>query len=217
VFFADGSSTIGAALFQGSDDYPDLTSTVLSLRPFTDVDIKAEAKKARLGMRTIKAYMVEQFEQDPGVEYIVDDDRAGEVADLVVIHEPDVTGIRTINLVHLKYSSKPTPGTRVEDLYDVLGQAGRGVVWLQLDALARRLSDRLESGSSVAAGDAEQLGRELKEWGATPVPTSWSITVVQPGLRGAKANSKRNIKTMLSDVLAWVSQHGAEFRVIAHS
>jgi hypothetical protein len=217
VFFADGSSTIGAALFQGCDDYPDLSSTVLTVRPFTNVDIKAEAKKPRPGKRTIKDYMIEQFTQDPAVEYIVDDDRAGEVADLVVVHTPDVTGMRNINLVHLKYSNEDTPGTRVADLYEVLGQAGRGVVWLQLDALARRLSERLESGSRVVTGDTEQFGRLLEEWGTTPTATSWSITVVQPGLRGAKANSKRNIKIMLSDILDWVSQHVAEFRVIAHS
>jgi hypothetical protein len=217
VFFADGSSTIGAALFQGCDDYPDLSSTVLTVRPFTNVDIKAEAKKPQPDKRTIKDYMIEQFTQDPAVEYIVDDDRAGEVADLVVVHKPDVTRIRNINLVHLKYSSEDTPGTRVADLYEVLGQAGRGVVWLQLDALARRLSERLESGSRVVTGDTAQFSRLLKEWSMTPTATSWSITVVQPGLRGAKANSKPNIKVMLSDILDWIAQHDAEFRVIAHN
>jgi hypothetical protein len=120
-------------------------------------------------------------------------------------HTPDTPGRRSnnINLVHLKYSSKATPGARVDDLYEVLGQAGRGVVWSQLDVLVRRLVERLESGSRL--GDTEQLERLVKEWEKKPVPTSWSITVVLPGLRGSKVNSKRSIKTMISDILDWVS------------
>lgn len=216
VFFADGSSTIGAALFQGSDDYPDLSPSMLTVQLFTDVDIKAEAKDPRPGKMTIKAYVIEQFSHNAEVEYVIDDDRAGEIADLVVVHKPGSNGIRQIELVHLKYSSEDKPGARVADLYEVLGQAGRCVAWFQIDAVARRLLERLESGSYVAAGDPDQLRHLLAEWSSVPEPASWSVTVVQPGLSGAKANTKRNVKIMISDVLDWVSQHDAEFRMITH-
>ncbi|WP_158852087.1 hypothetical protein [Saccharothrix deserti] len=43
-----------------------------------------------------------------------------------------------------------------------------------------------------------------------------TIIVVQPGLRASAVNTTRNIKVMLTDVLDWISQHDAEFRVIAH-
>jgi hypothetical protein len=52
-------------------------------------------------------------------EVLLDDDRAGEAADLVGLQVRD--GELHITLVHCKYSSSMTPGARVGALYEVCG------------------------------------------------------------------------------------------------
>lgn len=99
VFYANGASTMGSVMFQPRSDYPDIGPNVLKSLPFDDVDIRAEAKNPVLGLRTIKDYMVAAFAADPISEYVIDDDRAGEVADLVVISRPGSSNVRIVTLV----------------------------------------------------------------------------------------------------------------------
>ena len=52
---------------------------------------------------------------------VLDDDGTGELADIVLMRRLDQE--LEILLAHCKYSSQPTPGARIDDFYDVCGQA----------------------------------------------------------------------------------------------
>lgn len=181
------------------------------------MDIRAEAKDPEPGKITIKDHVIAQMSTDPDVEFIVDDDRAHEIADVIVIGKASVTGTRNVRLVHCKFSSGDKPGARVEDLYDVLGQAGRSVIWAQAEQFTKRLTERLNAGSRVTHGDETTLKSLLTVWLEIPPALRWTIAVAQPGLHAARVNKTRNVKVMLNDVLDWVSQHEIEFRVFAHT
>jgi hypothetical protein len=202
-------------MFQPRDEYPTIDGKVLESWSFDGVDIRAEHVGARGGMVTVKAFTVEALSST--VEYVVDDDRAGEIADLVTISAPVNDGVWGVNLVHLKASSEAAPGARVEDLYDLLGQASRSVIRCDSQRLARRLLERLATGSSVLKGNESSLVELLSSWSESPVPTRWSIAVVQPGLRADQVNESQNVRVMLNDFVEWVAQHDANPVVYAHS
>lgn len=117
---------------------------------------------------------------------MIDDDRAGEAADLV--------GLRVdgndllVTLVHCKYSSKPTPGGRLADLYDVCGQATRGARWRDHRAIPlinhidrRSRSYLLRTGhSAYEVGDRETLLRIQER--APLLFVQFTTIIAQPGL-----------------------------------
>lgn len=215
IFYASGASSIGNIMFQPRSDYPPVDSSVLQAWNFEGVDLQAEHVGARGGLSTVKAYTLDALMDS--ARYIVDDDRAGEIADLVAIQDADAQGLHPVTLVHLKASSAATPGARVGDLYELLGQASRSVVWCDTQRLATRLLSRLTTGSVVRKGDATALGDLLRVWSAAPVPARWSVAVVQPGIRAAQANTSQNVRIMLNDFIEWVAQHDANALVFAHA
>lgn len=76
--------------------------------------------------RSIQQKFIQHLEQGPST-FIIDDDDAGESADIVAIEESEDT--ITVTLWHCKYSSGATPGNRAKDLYEVCGQAQKSVKW----------------------------------------------------------------------------------------
>lgn len=213
IFYASGASSIGRVVFQPRTDYPDLPPGMLEGWSFDGTDLRAEHTGARAGLRTIKDFVVATAA--PSAEFIIDDDRSGEVADLVVIRAAEPDGQVPISLLHMKGSREP-PGARVDDLYEVLGQAARSVVWCAPDRMAERLLKRLQSGSCVMHGDPVSAVSTLEEWIAHPPPVRWSIGIVQPGLKIAGVAGSNNVRTILNDYLEWITQHDVAALVFGH-
>jgi superfamily II DNA or RNA helicase len=214
IFYPTGASSMGSVLFQPRSEYPPLPDGLVYGWTFSGVDIRAEHKGSRDGLQTVKSFTVDKLSN--GAQFIIDDDRAGEVADLIVIEPPRADGSYAITLTHLKASASETPGARVDDLYELLGQASRSVVWCDGSRLAERIRARLGTGSSVARGNEADLDALLDVWRTNPPPIRWSIAIVQPGLRASQTSSSTNVKTMLNDLLEWVTQHGVELRAWVH-
>ena len=81
-------------------------------------------------------------------EVIVDDDGAGEIADIVALRTEGRHLV--VLLVHCKYSSEDQPGARVEDLYDVCGQTAKSARWRREDA---QVMSRTSSGGPARNSD----------------------------------------------------------------
>ena len=154
---------------------------------------------------------------DVAYDFILDDDAANEAADVVGI-KVEAEEI-LIHLFHCKFSSKPTPGARVEDFYEVCGQAQRSARWRHdtekllhnlLLRNAKRLTSsgvtRFEKGTNDVLVSIKNRCRLLKP--------RLSIFIVQPGL------SKSKVTANLLELLATTEMHvrdtsHAELRVIA--
>lgn len=98
-----------------------------------------------------------------------------------------------LQLVHCKASSKKDPGSRVEDLYEVCGQAMKCVhrrrnVMATLGHLRRRAQNRLKDGrhDGVRSGLLADLDRVVDE--AALLRPEFEVVIVQPGLSRAKAS-----------------------------
>ena len=124
-------------------------------------------------------------------EVIIDDDGANEIADVVAMRRDGDT--LRVQLVHCKYSSAPTPGARIVDLYAVCGQAQKSVarrrdLALLVPHLLRRERNRQRRGSSgFEAGDANIL--YAIESQLHTLRLALSIVIVQPGVSATKVSN----------------------------
>jgi hypothetical protein len=135
-------------------------------------------------------------------DMIFDDDARGEAADVVAISLiPDgaaPAGIE-VEFYHCKYSGGAAPGHRVDDLYEVCGQAQKSIAWISshekstdlFTHLLRREARRQDTGggSRFERGDSELLSmiREVSRL----CPVSLKIFVVQPGLSKAQVSREQ--------------------------
>ena len=102
-----------------------------------------------------------------------------------------------IRLVHCKFSHGDKPGARIEDLYEVCGQAQKSIMWRRSDLRpffrtlndsARKKQDR-DGVSPFEVGDV----RKLYEIGdkAVMLRRRMEIVIAQPGLSAAKATTQQ--------------------------
>jgi hypothetical protein len=97
-------------------------------------------------------------------DVLIDDDRSGEAADLVGVTVE--RGDLLVTLVHCKFSAESAAGHRLEDLYEVCGQAMRGARWRDggsqpllehLDRRVRAYANRTGGGTAFEAGNYDTL------------------------------------------------------------
>jgi superfamily II DNA or RNA helicase len=108
------------------------------------------------------------------------DDGNGEISDFIAI-EPTQAGPR-VKLFHCKGSGGVNPGNRVDDLYDVCGQAVKSSVWLRPEHLLDRLKHRatLPSITGFVKGNGTTANDLLSHENRQLV--QFEMYVVQPGV-----------------------------------
>lgn len=148
-------------------------------------------------------------------DLIIDDDGPNEIADVVAMRR-DGNTLR-VQLVHCKYSSSPTPGARIVDLYDVCGQAQKSVarrrdLYLLVRHLRRRERNRqrrgvigFESGNDDTLYAIESQLHTLK--------LDLSVVIVQPGVSAAEV-SNAQLDLLASTEMYVLEVGGASLDVI---
>ena len=162
------------------------------LRPldWTAVDTHRESRDRGQDEATVQGLMLARLRSDPW-QVVVDDDGSGEVADLVALSlEGDTLDVL---LVHCKYAGGP-PGARVNDLYELCGQAHKSVVWksdpqAMLERLLRRARRRAQQGkpTGIEVGTAADLQHMLGQ--VANVRCRLDLDLAQPGLSRAVAST----------------------------
>jgi hypothetical protein len=109
------------------------------------------------------------------------DHGSGEIADYVAItEERDAT---IFALYHCKGSAESAPGARVDDVFEVCGQAQKSVAWASLARLEKRLRYR-QSEPRFVRGTAALLQEILVR--AKDRRQQFEIKIVQPGISKAR-------------------------------
>lgn len=144
------------------------------------VDICHERIHVRPNHISIHEYLRQRLSRKSHTA-VVYDDGSGEVADFVAFDDsPDSL---LITLFHAKASSKATPGERVEDVYEVCGQAVKSLRWL---ANPVRLVQRLLARTAANEADTVVVGARasLKRIGdaAKQKQVRFRMVLVQPGI-----------------------------------
>ncbi|WP_281197197.1 DEAD/DEAH box helicase [Microtetraspora niveoalba] len=183
-----------ARLLHPVRDIPPFDAARLQVPDWTGIDIKKESQREARHADSIQARMIQQVLERGPWDVVIDDDGAGEIADIVAIRETE----RDLHIlfVHCKYSSESTPGARVEDLYEVCGQASKSAthrrdVTGMLTSLIRRARNRQKSRSfsGIEQGSFERLV-QLRDIARTRRP-QLTVAIAQPGMSKSKASLKQ--------------------------
>ncbi|MFD7431222.1 DEAD/DEAH box helicase [Streptomyces sp. NPDC059818] len=157
------------------------------------VDFTKESQRAERLVDSIQYYVSAHLQATGSFDILIDDDGAGEAADLVGLA---VDGKHLdVTLVHCKYSQEKA-GMRVKDLYEVCGQAMRGAKWRRgpmqhllahLNDRAGKYAQRNNGISPYDVGDPKKLFA-IREQAHMLIPRFHTI-IAQPGLQASKATN----------------------------
>lgn len=132
--------------------------------------------------KSIFSWMEDYLDQK-SCKFVFNDDGAGEVADFITLESFEDEN--WISLYHCKASGEDTAGSRLDDLYDVCGQAIRSGIWLPARRLVEQLQHRMTRPSIVGVrrGNFEQFRTVFVTNERQKL--RFANIIVQPGLSSA--------------------------------
>jgi superfamily II DNA or RNA helicase len=145
--------------------YPPFDPAHLVAADWTGARLNKESQGLDRDPDSVQAFASAYLQRTRAFDVLIDDDRSGEIADLVGLKEDGAN--LSVTLVHCKYSAG-APGNRVHDLYEVCGQAVRSAKWRQkgltplLDRLLHRIGSVMRAHSTYSpfeVGDVDGLYR----------------------------------------------------------
>lgn len=179
------------------------------------IDIKRESQGPERNPSTVQFRTVEILCGEKDWEIVIDDDGPGELADLVLMKRSGDD--LEIVFAHCKYSSKRTPGARIEDLYDVCGQAmkmnrAKSLPELLTSRILRRETNRQARGETgLVVGDSQVLHTIVGESRYRSLKSS--VVIVQPGM--SKALVSDDMRALLGGTDRFLTEtYGMQLRVI---
>lgn len=179
----------------------------LQQKTWTDCDIACEDGAAQSGMKNVQDFLADMLSANlPTDSIVIKDHGSGEIADFIVVQSKN----QIVTFYHCKAtktskSGLVKPGVRVDDLYDVLGQACRNRYWVRSPNLLSELESRLASGerkTAIVSGSLPELKKAAKSF----VSNAWKyeIVAVQPGLHCVKATTSKNVNKLLIATNEWL-------------
>jgi superfamily II DNA or RNA helicase len=201
IWFHDGSALEGNDFIPLKTTHPPFDAARILDWDWTGTDIRKESQGEDKAIDSIQARVIRTL-MNSDYHMIIDDDGKGEAADVVTIKLiGDVAAPSSIDIefYHCKYSHGNAVGRRVDDLYEVCGQAQKSITWMSshekrtdlFTHLLRREARRQEAEgiSRYERGDSELL-LTIREMSRL-CPVTLKIYIVQPGLSKAMASPEQ--------------------------
>lgn len=160
---------------------------------WTGINLRKESQGQNRDSDSIQYKVTEFIKSLSDWDLIINDDGSGEIADIVALKIDK--GELLIHISHCKFSAEDTPGARIEDLYEVCGQAQKSVIWRRnLDVFFKNLIRRernrgKNSQNGLIVGDRNLL-LNFQEKSRYLVP-NLTISIAQPGLSKNRVSSKQ--------------------------
>mgnify|MGYP001557140176 CR=1 FL=1 len=169
---------------------------------WSDTDIECEFSGNQAGKLHIHE-KIEQYILSKAPSFLLYDHGSGEMADYISIKE-NASSI-LIELYHCKGAGGKTTGNRVDDVYELCGQAIKSGLWTNSAVLIDKVQKRLNrtNPSTIIVGDLTELSRLL----SINKIFQFRIIAVQPGL--LKADIAPNISEILAATESYVENGDA--------
>ena len=156
------------------------------------IDISVESQRDIKISNSIQYKTIQTIKDQ--YDIVFDDDGSGEVADIVAIKNTQDEQL-IIDFYHCKYCSKGSlPGARVDDVYQVSGQAVKSVKWVNceeklFERLINREKNRLQQqkSSRIDKGTLDLLVKYKKM--SKYCISKYSMYIVQPAISKIKTNN----------------------------
>lgn len=198
-FFADGSMLYANNLAQLRDEVitPYCEEDLIEY-DWRGVDIDEESMDYPHKQNTIQYFIWQQIRDN--YDLVFDDDGSGEIADLIGIRQ-DVDTI-FVNLYHLKFALEKRTSRRIDNFYEVCGQAEKSLKWRNGDMnvfrhLISRATRTTKGLNRILKGDMELL-RQFDQEAYYTKKVKFHLHIVQPGL--SKADAPTDILHLLGVV-----------------
>lgn len=237
IVFDSGATVRDNILFKPKIQTQRIDPGIIEAKSWDGTDVRKETDEPGIDPDTKEVYVYNVLDKTIRLiksEYslgpsdlLICDDRAHEVADLVLIREDR----KRITFFHCKYkvSKGRVAGAARADVTELADQGVRNGHWIRAAELMERLRKRVEStrvarkkepkkkGSTIEHGSASQLDKLAASF--FPDQWSYSVVLVQPGLSKEKVerpepeqpSQAEQLLLMLHDRIT--ADYGATFRV----
>lgn len=207
---ADGSVFEGNQIFDAPQDYMPYDKDLMREVDFSSLNVNIEKE---YGDCTPHRSIHEWLQHDlvnSDTDVVFYDHRSGECADFLAVRTGS-DGTPTLSLYHCKRSGGPNPGDRMNDFYEVCGQATKSVQWRSKTRLIRQVKDRLKSGSLFHKGTIASFIDLVEPINRSELPLQ--IFIVQPGV-SKKGMSERQASLLATTSIGLVAAGCEKLRVI---
>ncbi|UCH95728.1 MAG: DEAD/DEAH box helicase family protein [Candidatus Aminicenantes bacterium] len=199
ILFVDGSSLEGNLYTELQKKVKSYDRTKIKVWEWEGIDLKKESQGITKRPDSIQYRVIHELKKKD-YDVIFDDDDPGEAADVVAIKIKEGDSIE-VEFYHCKFAhfqkkdKEQKPGARINDLYEVCGQAQKSIHWMVqpteiFSHLLRREPEKEKDArvSRFERGTAQDL-ENIKKLSMKILPVKLSIYIVQPGLSRAKASN----------------------------
>lgn len=189
LMLVDGSRLTGTTLYSApAEGFEPFDISLIEAIDWAanSINVQIEFAEGAAQATSIQGYLARALNRDEH-EVVYWDHGSGETADFVTFSRGP-NGSASVSFYHCKGSGGPAPGSRVDDVYEVCGQAVKGLIWCDMPRLVARLQQRFSAQTGQAKfikGDEVQLGAF-----ATAAPVTFEMVVVQPGIANVKPAQK---------------------------
>ena len=198
VFYADGSCLSGNEYVELKNVPGAFPLDRIETWDWTGVHLDEESQGVgTINTASVQYHVIEKI-RDNDYCVIYDDDNAGEMADIVAMKQTEDEIV--VDLFHLKYAKEGKVSSRIDNLYEVCGQAQKSVHWKFKESkdffrhLYRRMIKKADgqSGSRFIVGNVQDL-QKMEALARVKLPMKFSITIVQPGLSHPKITEEQKM------------------------
>ncbi|EKD47500.1 MAG: hypothetical protein ACD_66C00031G0002, partial [uncultured bacterium] len=131
IWFADGSALTGNNYVQLKNAITPYPRGNIMAWDWSGVNLRNESQHVTPKIEDSIQYKVIRKLQDEDVDIIYDDDYAGEVADVITIKQHQTK--LHVCFYHLKYGKGGIVSNRIDNFYEVCGQAQKSIHWKHKD------------------------------------------------------------------------------------
>ncbi len=182
---------------------------------WTGTDIKVESLGKDNKKDSVQYKISKLFKDD--YEIIFNDDASGEAADIIALRQESNDSFK-LHLVHCKFSSDQTPGSRIDDFYALCGQAQKCIRWKHngMEYLSSHIKKRedgwqKEGKTRFVKGNMSDVNK-LRKFSRFATKFIFEVSIVQPGL--SKASVSDDIIQLLGSTEDYLLKtSGATFNV----
>lgn len=209
IMFADGSSLMGCRYVEYDPNIPPYSKAKIKSWDWNGINLRHESQLSSQSPTATKRtdsiqYHVIQVLKRDDYDVIIDDDAHGEAADIITFKA--TADCVYIEFYHCKYSKKDLPGRRLEDLYEVCGQAQRSVRWMLrpvtiIDHILRREPRKYQGKehSRFEVGDKKTLINLQRM--CEQIRPELTVFIVQPGMCSTPSDEQLQLLAVTEDYL----------------
>lgn len=160
---------------------------------------------------------VQRFLQDylvglPDTSFIIYDHRSGEAADFILAQRLPANRL-SIALYHCKAAGGPVSGERVDDVYELAGQAVKSAKFQRRDYLVRHIERRTQvrpnrGFSPFIVGTRDEALSLVRSY--DPIAIQLTVYAVQPGL--SACGLAENVRSVMAAANDSLTSQGVEMR-----